>query len=64
MKHSADRIWLGGTVRITVARSENLSANDNKFESLPVKSFLTWTFDGEFICVVPWVVCYTAVFSV
>ena len=37
---------------------------DNEFESLPVKSLLTWTFDGEFICVVPWVVCYTAVFSV
>ena len=28
---------------------------DNEFESLPVKSLLTWTFDGEFICVVPWI---------
>ena len=56
--------WGGGDGKDNSCKIGKPFSYDNEFESLPVKSFLTWTFDGEFICVVPWVVCYTAVFSV
>ena len=38
-QHSADRIWFGGTVRITVPRSKNLSAMTMNLEVYLLRVF-------------------------
>ena len=55
---------VGGDVKDNSCKIGKPFSCDNEFESLPCKIFFAWTFDGEFICVAPWVVRYTAVFSV